>query len=201
MASVLSADRENDPDVLCHDRRQRRPARLAHPVPASRPARSASAASTASSSSCRRTRRLEESDLDLIVAGTRDAITMIEGFAREMPEDEMVQAIMFGHEQIVTDHRPDRGAAHARPAWAAKELPPPPPANPLDEIFKQQVSTTSSASASRPPARPTAPTQIKRAARNASSPSSLPEDGEAEVHARAGVQAPSTRSKSGSSAT
>ena len=38
--------------------------------------------------SCRRTSQLEESDLDLIVAGTRDAITMIEGFAREMPEDE-----------------------------------------------------------------------------------------------------------------
>ena len=32
--------------------------------------------------------QLEESDLDLIVAGTRDAITMIEGFAREMSEDE-----------------------------------------------------------------------------------------------------------------
>ena len=38
MATVLSADRENDPDVLGHDRRQRRAARLAHPVPASRTA-------------------------------------------------------------------------------------------------------------------------------------------------------------------
>ena len=37
----------------------------------------------------------------LVVAGTRDAITMIEGFAREMPEDSMLQAIQFGHEQIV----------------------------------------------------------------------------------------------------
>ena len=35
--------------------------------------------------------QMEESDLDLIVAGTRDAVTMIEGFAREMPEDEMVR--------------------------------------------------------------------------------------------------------------
>ena len=32
-ATVLSADKENDPDVLAHDRRQRRAARLAHPVP------------------------------------------------------------------------------------------------------------------------------------------------------------------------
>src|SRR5262249_1971297 len=36
---------------------------------------------------------LEESDLDLVVSGTRDAVTMIEGFAREMPEDQMAAAI------------------------------------------------------------------------------------------------------------
>jgi polyribonucleotide nucleotidyltransferase len=45
--------------------------------------------------------QLEETDLDLIVAGTRDAITMIEGFAREMSEENMVSAILFAHEQIV----------------------------------------------------------------------------------------------------
>src|SRR5205823_7116766 len=44
--------------------------------------------------------QLEESDLDLIVAGTRSAITMIEGFAREMKEDEMAAAIAFGHDGI-----------------------------------------------------------------------------------------------------
>ena len=36
---------------------------------------------------------LEESDLDLIVSGNRDAVLMIEGFAREMPEDDMLEAI------------------------------------------------------------------------------------------------------------
>ena len=44
--------------------------------------------------------QMEESDLDLIVAGTRDAITMIEGFSREMSEADMIQAILFGHEHI-----------------------------------------------------------------------------------------------------
>jgi polyribonucleotide nucleotidyltransferase len=44
---------------------------------------------------------LESSDLDLVVAGTRKAVTMIEGFAREIPEDQMLAAIMFAHEQIV----------------------------------------------------------------------------------------------------
>ena len=29
--------------------------------------------------------QLEESDLDLIVSGSKDAVLMIEGFAREMP--------------------------------------------------------------------------------------------------------------------
>src|SRR3954463_651124 len=43
---------------------------------------------------------LEESDLDLIVSGSKDAILMIEGFAREMPEDDMTKAILKCHEVI-----------------------------------------------------------------------------------------------------
>ncbi|MDY3558241.1 polyribonucleotide nucleotidyltransferase [Gemmata sp. JC673] len=43
--------------------------------------------------------QMEESDLDLIVAATRDAVCMIEGFAREMPENEMGDAIMEAHKQ------------------------------------------------------------------------------------------------------
>ncbi len=39
--------------------------------------------------------QLEESDLDLIVSGTETAVTMIEGFAREMPESEMLEAVLF----------------------------------------------------------------------------------------------------------
>ena len=39
-------------------------------------------------------------ELDLIVSGTRDAVAMIEGFAREMPENDMFEAIMFGHAAI-----------------------------------------------------------------------------------------------------
>ena len=39
---------------------------------------------------------LEESDLDLIVSGSKDAILMIEGFAREMPEDRMLEALARG---------------------------------------------------------------------------------------------------------
>ncbi|MCG8451489.1 MAG: polyribonucleotide nucleotidyltransferase [Pirellulales bacterium] len=43
---------------------------------------------------------LESSTLDLIVSGTKDAVLMIEGFAREMPEETMAEAIMAAHAVI-----------------------------------------------------------------------------------------------------
>ncbi|HEX4128810.1 MAG TPA: polyribonucleotide nucleotidyltransferase [Pirellulales bacterium] len=44
--------------------------------------------------------QLEESELDLIVSGSRDAVLMIEGFARELPEDRMAEAIAECHKHI-----------------------------------------------------------------------------------------------------
>jgi len=38
---------------------------------------------------------LEASDLDLVISGSEQAVLMIEGFAREMPEAEMLEAIDF----------------------------------------------------------------------------------------------------------
>ena len=43
---------------------------------------------------------LETSDLDLIVSGSELSVAMIEGFAREMPEAEMFDAILFAHDVI-----------------------------------------------------------------------------------------------------
>jgi len=43
---------------------------------------------------------LEISDLDLTVAGTKDAINMVEAGAKEVSEDLMLEALMFGHEAI-----------------------------------------------------------------------------------------------------
>lgn len=42
----------------------------------------------------------EKSDLYVVVAGTRDAIMMVEAEADEVPEADMLEAIMFGHEEI-----------------------------------------------------------------------------------------------------
>ncbi|MDF1797113.1 MAG: polyribonucleotide nucleotidyltransferase [Coxiellaceae bacterium] len=43
-----------------------------------------------------------ESDLDLVVAGTKDAVLMVESEATGLTEDVMLGAVMFGHEQMQT---------------------------------------------------------------------------------------------------
>ncbi|MDH5471472.1 MAG: polyribonucleotide nucleotidyltransferase [Gammaproteobacteria bacterium] len=44
--------------------------------------------------------QLKTSDLDLVVAGTTDAVLMVESEAKELPEEVMLGAVMFGHEQF-----------------------------------------------------------------------------------------------------
>ncbi|MEE0699128.1 MAG: polyribonucleotide nucleotidyltransferase [Bacilli bacterium] len=42
----------------------------------------------------------EQSDIDLTVAGTKDAINMVEAGAKEVSEEDMLDALMFGHDAI-----------------------------------------------------------------------------------------------------
>ncbi|WP_130863629.1 polyribonucleotide nucleotidyltransferase [Bacilliculturomica massiliensis] len=42
----------------------------------------------------------EVSDLHLVVSGTKEAVMMVEAGAQEVPEDVILEAIMFGHEEI-----------------------------------------------------------------------------------------------------
>lgn len=44
--------------------------------------------------------QMEESDIDLTVAGTAKALNMVEAGAKEVSEEDMLAALMFGHEQI-----------------------------------------------------------------------------------------------------
>ena len=44
--------------------------------------------------------QLEESEIDLVVSGTRDAIMMVEAGAKIVPEVVMAEAIMFGHRSL-----------------------------------------------------------------------------------------------------
>src|SRR5262249_7010903 len=81
--------------------------------------------------------QMEESDLDLIVAGTADAVCMIEGFAREMAEQEAGDAIVEAHRQcqlIIRGIEELRTKAGLEP----KTLPPQTPDNPLaEELYKK----------------------------------------------------------------
>ncbi|BCM87034.1 polynucleotide phosphorylase/polyadenylase [Methylobacterium indicum] len=43
---------------------------------------------------------MEGSTLDLVVAGTQDAVLMVESEAKELPEDVMLGAVMFGHKHF-----------------------------------------------------------------------------------------------------
>ena len=44
--------------------------------------------------------QLEHSDIDLTVAGTSEAINMVESSAKEVMEEDMLEALMFGHEAV-----------------------------------------------------------------------------------------------------
>jgi polyribonucleotide nucleotidyltransferase len=45
---------------------------------------------------------LKTSQLDLVVAGTEQAVLMVESEAKELPEDVMLGAVVFGHQQMQT---------------------------------------------------------------------------------------------------
>ena len=62
---------------------------------------------------------LETSDLDLVVAGTEHAVLMVESEARMLPEDVMLGAVLFGHEQmqVVISAIKDLAAEVGTPSW------------------------------------------------------------------------------------
>ena len=62
---------------------------------------------------------LEESDLELVVAGTRDAVLMVESEAKGLSEDVMLGAVMYGHEQMqaAIDTINELAAEAGKPAW------------------------------------------------------------------------------------
>jgi len=67
----------------------------------------------------------EISDLDLIVSGTADAVLMVESEARELSEEVMLGAVLFGHEQqqVVIEAIKELAAEVAKPPreWQAPQ--------------------------------------------------------------------------------
>ncbi len=62
---------------------------------------------------------LETSDLDMVVAGTASAVLMVESEARELTEDQMLGAVLFGHQemQVVIQAINELKAEAGKPAW------------------------------------------------------------------------------------
>jgi polyribonucleotide nucleotidyltransferase len=62
----------------------------------------------------------EASELELVVAGTEDGVLMVEAGAREVPEEKMLEAIAFGHEQCKRLARLQKElvAVAGRPRWS-----------------------------------------------------------------------------------
>ncbi|MYD78792.1 MAG: polyribonucleotide nucleotidyltransferase, partial [Gammaproteobacteria bacterium] len=67
-----------------------------------------------------------ESKLDLVVAGTRDAVLMVESEAKCLSEDQMLGAVMFGHQQmqVAIDAISDLAERAGKPKWDFQPLEP-----------------------------------------------------------------------------
>ena len=57
---------------------------------------------------------LDTSQLDLVVAGTAAAVLMVESEAKELSEEVMLGAVMFGHEQLQAGDRRHQRARRRR---------------------------------------------------------------------------------------
>jgi polyribonucleotide nucleotidyltransferase len=101
MSTVLSSDRENDPDILSIIGASA--ALWISHMPFQGPIGAMRLGLVDNQLIPLPTyQQLETSGLDLVVAATRDAVCMIEGFAKELPEDDMAAAILQAHKLIQT---------------------------------------------------------------------------------------------------
>ncbi|MEW5726018.1 MAG: polyribonucleotide nucleotidyltransferase, partial [Thermodesulfobacteriota bacterium] len=68
--------------------------------------------------------QLEASDMNIIVAGSREAVVMVEGGAREISEDEFLNAIFLAHQEIqpILDMQEELRAAVGKPKRPAPEV-------------------------------------------------------------------------------
>ena len=99
IATVLSADQQNDPDILALNGASC--ALSISNIPFNGPIAGARVGFIDGEYVLNPTKaELENSRMDVIVACTRNAVTMVEGKADAMNEDEVLNAIFFVHEQV-----------------------------------------------------------------------------------------------------
>ncbi len=128
---VISADNENDPDVLA----MVGTSAALEPVRASRSRARIGAVRVALVDGRRVANptyaQVAASPLEIVIAGTEDAILMVESGGKEIAEDQMLEALAFGHEQCKAAGADPEGsdrargqAAHGLSRRAAATIPP-----------------------------------------------------------------------------
>jgi polyribonucleotide nucleotidyltransferase len=134
MANVMACDGVNDPDVLSIIGASAA-LTIAKDIPFQGPLAAVRVAMVGDDFILMPTQeQIAASPLDLVVAGTKKSILMIEGFADQLPEETMADALMFGHNAIV-------GLCELQSELAEKvgvptKVIPEAPVNPFVEIIK-----------------------------------------------------------------
>ena len=97
IATVLSVDQENDPDVLAMVGASA--ALEVSDIPFNGPIAGIRVGRVNGELILNPTStQLMDSDINLIVAGSREAVVMVEGGAKEVSEEDLVQAVFYGHQ-------------------------------------------------------------------------------------------------------
>ncbi|MFZ2448841.1 MAG: polyribonucleotide nucleotidyltransferase [Syntrophobacteraceae bacterium] len=100
VATVLSVDLDNEPDVIALIGASA--ALHISPVPFNGPVAAVRVGRVGGEFVINpTTSQLAESDMNVVVAGSRDAVVMVEGGAQFVPEEDIADAVMFAHQAIV----------------------------------------------------------------------------------------------------
>ena len=116
---VLSADDENDPDMLALVGSSAAVALSG--IPFSAPIGAVRVALVEGQLVANPTyKQLAASPLEIVIAGTEDAVLMVESGGREISEEQMLEALAFGHEQCkqIARIQKDLVAQAGKPQWA-----------------------------------------------------------------------------------
>ncbi len=135
-ANVLACDQVNDPDVLTTVGASA--ALCIAPVPFNTPIASVRVGKVDGQLVVMPTQeQMAVSTLDLIVAGSKKSVLMIEGFGSQLPEDEMVEAIMFAHREAAK--LCDLQEEFVRKAGVSPTVFETPPPNPFAAMLKEKA--------------------------------------------------------------
>jgi polyribonucleotide nucleotidyltransferase len=116
---VISADDENDPDMLALIGSSAAVALSG--IPFSAPIGAVRVALVEGQLVANPTyKQLAASPLEIVIAGTEDAVLMVESGGREISEEQMLEALAFGHEQCkqIARIQKDLAAQAGKPRWA-----------------------------------------------------------------------------------